>query len=482
MKRTLALILALALLTGCADNAPALVETSEQTMSEAAETVEQATTTKPTSSEATIAKVPQEEIEIPPVFEGTVISDYFLGLWEADDGHQFLIGINSGYEELDFFNSYGLIEEMYTTDKCAVIKCKNYISETHRIEIKFDDPYTVLFYDENEEAANANYTPKKYRHIRFAQMYPDTGELSGYIRSLLYNRYDYTELSENIDKYSNDREYFNDAEAYTSLISHDENKLVFVSLFTVSSDVETEKYTYIEYEKVRVEDKWELGEWTVIDNLFAYYLNKYTEEHEYPPHGILIEDINSDGQDEMVVHNNPYGNLEIVYIKNGEIRVVICDVMSVWGYTWYDRTNNRIVNEYFYGHTEGTLGAYEYYVYDWDGEDYILTIHLERESGYYEREADGVTRTDNFIVGQAYLNDEEITNERFEELHAELKQVMIAENAFDVVPSGFFEIDEELKKEQEEEYNAYIREKLYSSLLSYDGIPEATYIAEWAEE
>ncbi len=44
MKRTLALLLALALLTGCGDNAQTLVETSEQTMTEAAETVEQATT------------------------------------------------------------------------------------------------------------------------------------------------------------------------------------------------------------------------------------------------------------------------------------------------------------------------------------------------------------------------------------------------------------------------------------------------------
>lgn len=200
----------------------------------------------------------------------------------------------------------------------------------------------------------------------------------------------------------------------------------------------------------------------VIDeNSFEYYLDKCTEEFGFVPYGVLIEDINGDGAEEMVVHINPFNYVQVVYIKNGRLKVVDCGVMSQWGGTWYDSGKNRIVNQYFYGHTEGTLGAYEYYVYDWDGKDYVLTMHLEMESGYYEREADGVTKTDNFVYGNSYLNGEEITSERFEELHAELMQSMTADNRFDAVTSGAFETDEALKKEQEERYNAYLAEKLY---------------------
>ncbi len=190
------------------------------------------------------------------------------------------------------------------------------------------------------------------------------------------------------------------------------------------------------------------------------YYSKYVEKNGLP-YGVLIEDINGDGTEELVIHQNPFGMLEVVYLSNGEAKRVACDVMSQWGGVWYDTSRNRIVNQYFCGHTEGTAGAYEYYVYDWDGEKYVRTMVLIRQAGYYEREEDGVTETDVFVDGQAYLNYEAITNERFEELHAELKQSMLSENRFDVIPSGALETDEALKQEQEERYSAYLAEKLY---------------------
>ncbi len=194
---------------------------------------------------------------------------------------------------------------------------------------------------------------------------------------------------------------------------------------------------------------------------FAEYYNSYIKENEYPPYGVLIDDINGDGRDEMVMQLYPSGYMDILYIKNGELKVINCPVMSEWGNTWYDKSKNRIINQYFYGHTEGTAGAYEYNVYDWNGEDYIPTMHLKREPGYFEREADGVTPTDNFIYGQAYLNDEEITNEKFEELFKELKRHPAPEDLFEVVKSGneIFEPDEE----QAEKYRAYLDEKLYNA-------------------
>ena len=202
-------------------------------------------------------------------------------------------------------------------------------------------------------------------------------------------------------------------------------------------------------------------------NSFASCLTAYTEKHGYLPYGVLVDDINGDGQDEMIIHTNPFGNLDILYTKDGELKIIECGVMSQWGGTWYDKVNNRIVNEYFYGHTEGTMGAYEYYVYDWNGEDYVMTMHLECEAGYFEREADGVTKTDNFIDGQAYLNGEEISSEEFEKLRNELTQVMTAENLFDIIPSGYTEMDKVLAEEQREIYNAYLTEKLYQPQMTY---------------
>ncbi len=195
---------------------------------------------------------------------------------------------------------------------------------------------------------------------------------------------------------------------------------------------------------------------------FAEYYNNYIKENEYPPYGVLIDDINGDGRDEMVMQLYPSGYMDILYIKNSELKVINCPVMSWWGNTWYDESKNRIINQYFYGHTEGTAGAYEYNVYDWNGEDYIQTMHLKREPGYYERESDGVTPTDNFIYGQAYLNGEEITNEKFEELLKELKEHPTSEDVFEVVKSGN-ELSSEPDEEQAEKYKAYLDEKLYNT-------------------
>lgn len=460
MKKKISLLFAIVmLLSGC--NSNTTQETTVLTKDTAV--VMDETKAEETSATETLAVETTSDAEIvekPVMFDETIIKEYFLGIWESEDD-KFAIGKRKKKNIVDFFNNYGLIKETYVTDKVAVVVCENFISESYRIEIELYNPDVILFYDETEEKGNDKYIPRQFTRTGNVGMYTDTGEVNGYIMSLLYCKYGYTEPSISIDKYSNDSEYFNDGSSISFLKSHNEDKLEFVSLFVDSSDTEAKEAVYIEYEKIKSDGDWETGEWNVIDNRFAFHLTDYTLRNENPPYGVLVEDINDDGQDEMVMQINPYGFLDVLYMKNGELKVVSCDVMSMWGNTWYDKEKKRIINESFYGHTEGTAGSYDFHIFDWNGEDYVETMHLVRDSGHYEYEDDGLTRTDNFVYGQSYLNSEEISNEQFEEYFAEFEADMKDENLFDVVTSGQFEEDKEVAKEKLDIYNAYIDEKLY---------------------
>lgn len=70
MKRKLAILLALALLTGCADDAQTLVETAEQAAIEAAETVEQAAIETAEQTTAVTTDAPSEEV---PDISGEIV-------------------------------------------------------------------------------------------------------------------------------------------------------------------------------------------------------------------------------------------------------------------------------------------------------------------------------------------------------------------------------------------------------------------------
>lgn len=197
-----------------------------------------------------------------------IIENFFLGVWKADNEHEFMIGENAECDALDFFNNYGLIKKAYLTDNSAVIVCENFISDRYRIETKFDDPNTVLFYDEYELSRNDNYMPRKYTRIDDAKMYSDTGIINGYIMSLLWFNFNYLEFDVNIMSYSNDIMYFDEISSsgrFVILKSYSDNKLVFVSSFVDIADEKSQDIVIIEYEKIKVNDEWFLGDWKIID-------------------------------------------------------------------------------------------------------------------------------------------------------------------------------------------------------------------------
>lgn len=202
-------------------------------------------------------------------FDKAIIENFFLGVWRSDDEREFIIGENVECDAFDFFNSYGLIKETYLTENSAVIVCQNFISDCYRIEINFDAQDTILFYDEYESSRNDRYTPRKYARIDDAEMYSDTGIINNYIISLLYFNYDYLELNVNIESYSNDVLYFNGSNTSRQVVvlkSCDDNKLVFISSFINVADNSSEDIVFIEFEKIKVDDKWQLGSWKIVDD------------------------------------------------------------------------------------------------------------------------------------------------------------------------------------------------------------------------
>ena len=75
--------------------------------------------------------------------------------------------------------------------------------------------------------------------------------------------------------------------------------------------------------------------------------------------------------------------------------------------TWIADTK-QFIHCPFFGHTTGTWGYIEYYVFDWTGMEYEQTLSLLRESGRYIDENDNE-------YGRCYINDEETDAATFEE-------------------------------------------------------------------
>ena len=96
--------------------------------------------------------------------------------------------------------------------------------------------------------------------------------------------------------------------------------------------------------------------------------------------GVYIGDLMGDEREELVVAVNTLGIMDI-YVPEGKvIKKYHFDVMSVWGYTKYNKAERTIVNMAYYGHTEGSpyeldmrSVAFE------DGDFSVLSVHREED-------------------------------------------------------------------------------------------------------
>lgn len=148
--------------------------------------------------------------------------------------------------------------------------------------------------------------------------------------------------------------------------------------------------------------------------------SEYLNELEYYT-GVCVEDINSDGIEELIIAVNPFENTIILTCVNNTIQEFYVETMSTWGYVRYIPETKQILHCPFYGHTDGTFGNITYYLYDWNGTEYVTTFSMKRDSG------------SNNEYGQGYINDVEVDTATFNDKLLEIEQLVNDNTYFEIV-------------------------------------------------
>lgn len=161
--------------------------------------------------------------------------------------------------------------------------------------------------------------------------------------------------------------------------------------------------------------------------------------------GIYIDDINGDEIPEMIIDINELGSYQILYHTENGLAELELETVSAWGYVIWIADTKQFLFCPFYGHTTGTWGYIEYYIYDWTGTEYEQTLSLFRESGYYVDE-------DNNYYGRCYINGEETDAASFETMLEEI-EVLKQENNLLSKAFPIVSIDDE-------NFEAYVKENL----------------------
>ena len=179
--------------------------------------------------------------------------------------------------------------------------------------------------------------------------------------------------------------------------------------------------------------------------------DEYDWQHAYAEYidrtgyqGLYIDDINGDGIPEAVIDMNTLGYTIILYYTDNGLNELELTTMSSWGSVSYIADTKQILHCPWHGHTWGTFGYEEYYLYDWTGTEYTVSASIFREAGAY------VDIPDYHVeeYGQAYINGVEVDNDTFETKLAEFKELEQNNSYFPAVNI------------QDENFESYVKEKL----------------------
>ena len=155
-------------------------------------------------------------------------------------------------------------------------------------------------------------------------------------------------------------------------------------------------------------------------NEWQHAYSEYLNGLDFLTGGVYLGDINGDDIPEAVVEINPYELTDILYFNDDGMQVLELWTTSVWGSVRYIPDTKQILFQPMRGHTWGTYGYTDYYLYGWNGSDFEVVSTLFRESGMYYTDEDG---TEHSELGQAYIDGAEIDNDTFEARLAEIQKL-----------------------------------------------------------
>lgn len=153
---------------------------------------------------------------------------------------------------------------------------------------------------------------------------------------------------------------------------------------------------------------------------WQHQYSEYLNSLDFLKGGVYLGDINGDDIPEAVIEINPFEMTDILYFNDSGMQKLELYTTSVWGSVRYIPDTRQILFQPMRGHTWGTYGYTEYYLYGWNGSDFEVVSTLFRESGMYYIDEDG---TEHAELGQAYIDGAEVDSDTFEEKLAEYQKL-----------------------------------------------------------
>lgn len=153
---------------------------------------------------------------------------------------------------------------------------------------------------------------------------------------------------------------------------------------------------------------------------WQHQYSEYLNSLDFLKGGVYLGDINVDDIPEAVIEINPFEMTDILYFNDSGMQKLELYTTSVWGSVRYIPDTRQILFQPMRGHTWGTYGYTEYYLYGWNGSDFEVVSTLFRESGMYYTDEDG---TEHSELGQAYIDGVEVDSDTFEEKLAEYQKL-----------------------------------------------------------
>lgn len=185
-------------------------------------------------------------------------------------------------------------------------------------------------------------------------------------------------------------------------------------------------------------------------NEWQHAYSEYLNGLDFLTGGVYLGDINGDDIPEAVIEINPYELTDILYFNDDGMQVLELWTTSVWGSVRYIPDTMQILFQPMRGHTWGTYGYTDYYLYGWNGSDFEVVSTLFRESGMYYTDEDG---TEHSELGQAYIDGAEVDNDTFEARLAEIQKLEQDNSYFPVA----YIYDSDIKKNPDtDSMKAYI--------------------------